>query len=297
MRKRSPRTILAISAVAALTVAALAPTAALGKGPGSGSADCTGDCTADQPVAQEQVRARNGSGQQAATRANAGGGGQVQANAGGGRGQNREESQTAGRGQGNQGAGKGNQAVGNGNQDAGQGNQGKQGAGKGPNEDGERGPGSCDECDVEMGTLNDEQIAGLIYMANEEKLAHDVYAAFAEMYGMRIFENIANSEARHQEAVDVVLKRYGLENTAIDLPAGEFSDPIIASLYETVIEQGSSSLEDAIAVGVLIEETDIDDLESRMTDLEEAAPDVHELYTHLQTASGNHLRAFQGWQD
>ena len=289
MRKRSPRTILAISAVAALTLAALAPTAALGKGPGNGPGGCSGDCTADEPVAQEQVRARNGAGRQTEAKANAGGGGQVRANAGGGRGQNRQASEPVGGGQGNQGNAKGNQ----GNN---KGNQGNQGAGKGPNEDGQRGPGSCDECDVKMGTLTDEQVAGLIFMANEEKLAHDVYAAFAEMYGVRIFENIANSEARHREAVSVVLERYGHEDKAMELPAGEFSDPIIASLYETFIEQGSASLEEAIAVGVLIEETDIADLESRMAGLEESAPDVHEMYSHLLAASDNHRNAFQGWQ-
>jgi hypothetical protein len=302
MFDRSPKTILAISAAAALTIAALAPTAALAKGPGSGPAGCDGDCTADEPQVQQQVRARNGSGRQAETKANAGGGGQVQAQVGSGRGQNRQASvaddrgpraqakQGVGRGQ---GAGNGNQGAGNGNQGAGNGNQG---AGKGPNEDGERGPGSCNDCDAEMGVLTDEQAAGLIFMANEEKLAHDVYAAFAEMYGVRIFENIANSEARHQEAVSVVLERYGLEDTAIELPAGEFSDPIIASLYETLIEQGSAGLDEAIAVGLLIEQTDIADLESRMTVLEETAPDVHEMYSHLLAASGNHLRAFERWQ-
>ena len=35
-----------------------------------------------------------------------------------------------------------------------------------------------------MGTLTPEQEAGLLFMANEEKLAHDVYAAFAEQYGV-----------------------------------------------------------------------------------------------------------------
>lgn len=283
MLDHSPRTILAISAAAALTIAALAPTAALAKGPGNGPAGCDGDCTADEPQVQQQVRARNGSGMQTETRANAGGGGQVQARASNGQAQNRQAGQDAGRGQ----------AAGNGKPAAGSGNQG---AGKGPNEDGQRGPGSCDECDAEMGVLTDEQAAGLVFMANEEKLAHDVYTTFAEMYGVRIFENIANSESRHQEAVSVVLERYGLEDSAIELPAGEFSDPIIASLYETLIEQGSAGLDEAIAVGVLIEETDIADLESRITGLEETAPDVYEMYSNLLTASGNHLRDFERWQ-
>jgi hypothetical protein len=316
MAIRSPRTILALSAAMALTVGALAPTAALAKGPngGGGGADCDGDCTADAPQAQ-QIRARDGSGtnQAARTKANAGGGGQVRARAGGGA----EAKASSGNGQArntrqsNQTTRQSNR---NGNQDQatvrkGQGRNARNGAGQGPNEDGQRGPGSCGECDAEMGTLTDEQVAGLIFMANEEKLAHDVYAAFAEQYGVPIFSNIAESEATHQRAVNVVLERYGLDDTAIGLPAGEFSDPAIAALYDTFIEQGSASLEEAIGVGVLIEETDIADLESRMEDLvtsateldsseeepETSAPDVYELYSHLLAASQNHLSAFEGW--
>jgi hypothetical protein len=146
-----------------------------------------------------------------------------------------------------------------------------------------------------MGTLTDEQAAGVLFMANEEKLAHDVYTALADQFGVRIFANIANAEARHQEAVSVVLERYGLEDTTAGLPDGEFSDPAIASLYTSLMEQGSASLEEALAVGALIEGTDIADLESRMEELVESAPDVHQMYSHLLAGSENHLTAFEGW--
>ena len=46
-------------------------------------------------------------------------------------------------------------------------------------------------------------------------------------------------------------------------------------------------------MGVLIEETDIADLEERMVGLEESAPDVYNMYSHLLTASGHHLAAFE----
>ena len=316
MPLRSPRTILAFSAAMALTVAALAPAGALAKGPhgGGGNADCDGDCTATQSAAQDQVRARDGSGanQAVETKANAGGGGQVRARPGdggaatasSGTGQSRSPRQSNRNArQSNRNGAQGQNARNDQRQNA------KNGAGQGPNEDGQRGPGSCDGCDAEMGTLTEDQVAGLVFMANEEKLAHDVYTAFAEQYGVPIFSNIARSESMHQQAVNVVLERYGLEDTAIDLPAGEFSNPLIASLYGTLIEQGSASLEEAIRVGVLIEETDIADLESRLEDLlvsapeleastaglETSAPDVYEMYEHLLAASRNHLAAFEGW--
>jgi hypothetical protein len=286
MLTRPSRTVLALSATLALTISALAPTAALAKGPGD-NGDCDGDCTADQPQAQ-QVRARDGSGsgssQSTQTKANAGGGGQVQARAGNdgnAQAQNKNTQQ--------------NRNVQQNKNVNGTGQNAKSGAGQGPNDDGQRGPGTCDECDAEMGTLTDEQAAGVLFMANEEKLAHDVYSVFADQYGLRVFANIANAEARHQQAVKVTLERYGLEDTAFGLATGEFSDPAIASLYATLIERGSASLEEAIAVGVLIEETDIADLQARMVELETTAPDVYQMYSHLLAGSQNHLEAFEGW--
>ena len=284
MSTRSPRTILAISAALALSASAFGSASVLAKGP-NGNADCTGDRTAEQPVAQQQ-RARDGSGANQAVRPQGGQNANGRGQGGNGRGPaaiDGGNDVVAARGQGRNAAADGR------GQNAGN------GAGKGPNADGERGPGSCDDCDVEMGELTDEQAAGLRFMGNEEKLAHDVYTAFAELYGVPIFSNIAESEARHQQAVEITLDRYGLEDRAIDLPAGEFSDPLFASLYDSLIVQGSTSLEDAMAVGVLIEETDIADLESRLEGLEQTAPDVHQMYSHLLAASQNHLAAFESW--
>lgn len=307
MRTRSPRTILTLSAAVALAAAAMAPTAAFAKGPGPGAGDCDADCTADQTQVQQQAggsgqrtRARDesASGQQAATKANAGGGGQVQARDGSG------DQVQARDGSGNQARQATTSTVQNAgrnsnrstNQNAGLGQNAKEGAGNGPNEDGERGPGTCDECTAEMGDLDDEQLAtlmeDLVFMANEEKLAHDVYAYFAGMYDLPIFGNIAESEARHQEAVNVVLERYGLDDTAIGLTAGEFSNDRIDDLYSQLIAQGSASLDAALEVGVTIEEIDIADLKDRLEGLEELAPDVYEMYSHLLAGSENHLAAF-----
>ncbi len=308
MSTRSPRTILAISAALALTASALGSGAALAKGPGSGSgaAGCDGDCTADQAQSQQlqrQLRDSSGSGGQQRARIQEDAEVATQARAG-----NRAANENRANGTGNGNGYRANDdpastASGSGNANrAGQGQNAKSGAGRGPDEDGERGPGTCDDCDAEMGTLTDEQAEKLIYMYNEEKMAHDIYAAFAEQYGVRVFENIAAAEARHMEAVSTVIERYGLGDATLELEAaGTFGVPTISMLHETLMEQGSASLEDAIEVGVLIEETDIDDLVLSMADLETsetevAAPDVYEMYSHLLAGSQNHLSAFQGWQ-
>ena len=165
-----------------------------------------------------------------------------------------------------------------------------------------RGPEYCDACDAAMGTLSEADIAGLVYMANEEKMAHDVYASFAAMYDIPVFARIAESETRHQLAVDTILERYGIADETSALSQGVFSDAQIQQLHDQLIARGSASLAEAIATGVLIEQTDIADLEVRVAgfeevaSLEETAPDVFQMYSSLLAASGQHLAAFQRQQ-
>jgi hypothetical protein len=267
MHISSPRSILAASAVFALMAAALGPTAAFARGPGP-AGDRGGVRAVDQRQQGGRAQGGTGEGGQQRTRARLDIADEPAVRTRAGDGQSRRA---------------------------------RTNASSVPNEAGMRGPGSCDVCDAEMGTLADDQAAGLVFMANEEKLAHDVYAFFAQRYSVPIFENIAAAEARHQVAVNAVLERHGLDDPAMRLPAGSFSDPAIGTLYATFVGQGSASLAEAIAVGVLIEKTDIADLESRMADLlgeddTPVAPDVYHLYSHLLAGSQNHLAAFQGWR-
>jgi hypothetical protein len=61
--------------------------------------------------------------------------------------------------------------------------------------------------------LTDHEVAGLMWMREEEQLAHDVYVELGDLWGLRIFENIAASETSHIEAVSGLLDRYGIAET------------------------------------------------------------------------------------
>ena len=272
MHVRSPRTVLAISAVVALTAAALAPVSALAKGPGAGggwgAADRQAACDEDRQndQAQLQARARDGSGDQAQTRGRQGWSddADTQAPAGGGRGWGQSDE------------------------------IGQRGARLGLN-DPDRGPGSCEECaDIEPGTLTEEQQATLVYMADEEKLAYDLYVALGTMYeDALVFDRIAQSEARHQEAVRTVMARYEIADPTADLGPGEFYHADVKLLYDTLIAQGQESLEQAIAVGLAVETDDLEELEAALAALDhEAAPDVYQMYEHLMAATERHFGAF-----
>ena len=47
-------------------------------------------------------------------------------------------------------------------------------------------------------------------MAEEEKLAGDVYLALNEKWNLRVFDNIGKAERTHEAAVKTLLNRYSL---------------------------------------------------------------------------------------
>jgi len=141
---------------------------------------------------------------------------------------------------------------------------------------------------IPASTLTTEEIDGLLFMREEEKLAHDVYVALADMWQTRVFSNVAGAELTHTDAVKAVLDRYDLLDPALENPPGVFANADLQNLYDELVDRGSESLVEALKVGALIEDLDIFDLRSFQTD----TPDIALLYANLEKGSRNHLRAF-----
>ncbi|HID50546.1 MAG TPA: DUF2202 domain-containing protein [Anaerolineae bacterium] len=139
-------------------------------------------------------------------------------------------------------------------------------------------------------TLNDDEIAGLLFMREEEKLARDVYLTLYDQWGVAVFRNISGSEQTHMDAVLAVLNQYNLADPAAGNEIGQFTDPALQTLYDQLIAEGSQSVADALAVGAAIEEIDILDLDERMARTDNAA--ILRVYQQLAIGSENHLRAF-----
>jgi hypothetical protein len=139
-------------------------------------------------------------------------------------------------------------------------------------------------------SLSPEEIAALKFMREEEKLAHDVYAALYSLWGANVFYQISLSETTHTEAILTLLTKYGIDDPAATTAPGEFADPELQTLYNTLMAMGQASLIEALKVGALIEETDIQDINEKLAITDEA--DIVNVYTSLLCGSGNHLRAF-----
>jgi len=143
---------------------------------------------------------------------------------------------------------------------------------------------------IEIGELTDAQKEGLSFIIEEEKVARDVYLALGKTWNERVFKNIARAEQRHIDALIKLFSRYDMETPTTIEDEGVFENEELQKLYDDLVQRGNISLIDALEVGVLVEETDIADLERL---LEAGVPADFELvYGHLLRGSNQHLRAF-----
>ncbi len=137
--------------------------------------------------------------------------------------------------------------------------------------------------------LTAKEASSILFMKQEEKLARDVYRALYAKWRHVTFSNIAISEQRHMDAIDGLIARYRLTDPT-PAEAGKFTYPELQSLYNELITLGNASLEQALAAGVLIEETDITDLQEALQSTRERP--IRNVFNNLMNGSYHHLAAF-----
>ena len=143
-----------------------------------------------------------------------------------------------------------------------------------------------------QGNLTAAQKAALSGLAEEEKLAHDVYTALAATTKDVRFARIAAAETRHLTEIRALLTRYGISDPTAGKASGQFTAAGIQQQYRDRVARGSASLTAALAVGRDIETADIAALTAAHTGL--TAPDALTVTDRLTRASQAHLRAFGG---
>ena len=139
---------------------------------------------------------------------------------------------------------------------------------------------------------NQSTATDLAYLIEEEKLAHDVYQAMYDKWGSRVFSKIKESETSHGNMVLAIMDSRGLEDPRTD-EFGKFVNQDLQKLYDNLITQGNQSAQDAFKVGVVIEETDVTDLNKALINIDPKDSDIKTLLESLIYASENHLRAFK----
>ena len=144
-------------------------------------------------------------------------------------------------------------------------------------------PDSC----VISGTVTEGEANGILWMADEEKMARDVYVYFNEKYKLPVFRNISRSEAIHMKAVGNLISAFKLTYEGNDTP-GEYVNDAITKMYTELTEKGSVSLVEALKAGALIEETDILDLEKEILSADNVT--VKRVFTNLLLARSEERR-------
>jgi hypothetical protein len=154
-----------------------------------------------------------------------------------------------------------------------------------------RGPGRGPVAVAPVLPLPEDQAKTLQFMREEEKLARDVYQQLYEKWQLTVFRNIAESESMHFQSVGTLLTRYQIDDPAANLPAGVYRDARLSALYSELMAKGNASAKDALEVGVLVEKTDIADLEASIAITDRT--DIKRVFTNLMNASYSHLEAFE----
>ena len=155
--------------------------------------------------------------------------------------------------------------------------------------------GSTSQATLKTLQLTESEEQNILFMREEEKLARDVYLVMYDLWGADVFANISESEQRHMDAIKNLITRYGLEDpVAVDV-IGEFVDPDLQLLYDKLVKSGEETLEDALLVGVQIEEKDIADLIQALEDTDKR--NITRVFQNLLNGSYNHLDAFNACLD
>ncbi len=156
-------------------------------------------------------------------------------------------------------------------------------------------------CPSVVTPLTQAEIDEALYMREEEKLARDVYEELAAYWltqvgtvpVVTIMDNISSSEQTHMDSMKAVLDCYGLPDPVDAAETrGVFINPKLAGLYNDLTLRGKTSQIEALRVGALIEEVDIEDLQHSIEISQQAYTDS--VYANLMCGSRNHLRAFVG---
>ena len=139
-------------------------------------------------------------------------------------------------------------------------------------------------------SLNTSEAEALVFMREEEFLAHDVYLTLSQLYTKPIFRNITLSEQRHTDAIKALFNKYSLVDPAANHVTGTFTNQDLQTLYNSLVTLGSSSLLNGLVVGATIEDLDIKDLRDHLLTIDNQ--DITCVFNNLMRGSRNHLRSF-----
>ncbi|GET32466.1 hypothetical protein PbJCM13498_13290 [Prolixibacter bellariivorans] len=159
------------------------------------------------------------------------------------------------------------------------------------------GLGPCGTDGTTTATLSDAELADLVLLVKVEKLAYDVYYTLGQTYTTPpILGNITEAENRHWKVLQNLFVKYGetdptLDGSGLDLATGLYNDADMEEAYQEYVDYGVVSLLQAMETGTLIEQLELDKLNSALGNT--TLPDLTTIYTNFISADGAHMTAFE----
>ncbi|QXO95341.1 DUF2202 domain-containing protein [Methanospirillum purgamenti] len=86
--------------------------------------------------------------------------------------------------------------------------------------------------------LSDIERSDLLFMRQEEQMAHDLYMVWYEKYSIPIFRNIADAETSHASEVQFLLDRYQVPSDMIGNLSYGYNNPEIQALADALAVGG-----------------------------------------------------------
>ncbi len=137
--------------------------------------------------------------------------------------------------------------------------------------------------------LTQTEIEDLSFLREEEKLARDVYIYSYNLYQLEIFNSISNSEQMHMNSVLNLMNIYGIPDSASE-EIGVFNNQDLQAIYNSLILQSDISSIEALTVGAIIEDLDINDIDHFINNTTKT--DLLTVYDKLTCGSKNHIRSY-----
>ena len=138
-----------------------------------------------------------------------------------------------------------------------------------------------------------DEKSSLAFSREEEKMAHDLYTEFGELYDSAVWDRIANSEQRHFDAIGRLLDQFDVADPTDGHKAGEYDNKDVQKLYDDWLKQGKASEAEAFKAAIALETRDIADLKVQIQATDN--DDIDAVYERLLAGSENHLAAFTAW--
>ena len=144
--------------------------------------------------------------------------------------------------------------------------------------------------DIPLSDLTDAQKEKIISIAQELKLAQNLYSKIYKQWELKIFRNISKAKSHQIKVIKFLADRYNLE-----LPPTfkdeTFEDSSLQEKLDDLLNQALSSEQNALEVAISTEENSIEDLNQTLhSDLPK---DLELTYAHLLKADQRHLYIFQ----